>query len=379
MSEEETKESAASHFSVQSVSDCAFVGVAAETLDSIDMGQIMDLIPSDKALEVLKNAERVMRPSGTLRMIVTDFDFVCDAYKNGTGDPEATLCGTGVLNSSIYNRTKVSELVNHAGFEIISAADGSLTWKHEPHSIGITARKKRRAMPKIPFDDVHAIMSLPRVSWTETFAKTLEVASQLQMKFTKSTGVFWSQSLERMMSGIVKENGCKYILTIDYDSIFDARDVIRLWQVMEDNPDIAALCPMQIGRDRSEMLLNMVDENGKSIQTAPVEFFYRDAIDIKNGHFGLTLIRVDALKDFPHPWFLGVPNEEGKWEERRTDDDIYFWHKMRAAGKRVCATPKVRIGHLQCVITWPKDDFSLVHQYVGKFHDDGRPAECMTY
>lgn len=379
MSEEETKENAASHFSVQSVSDCAFVGVAAETLDSIDMGQIMDLIPSDKALEVLKNAERVLRPFGTLRMIVTDFDFVCDAYKNGTGDPEATLCGTGVLNSSIYNRTKVSELVNHAGFEIISAADGSLTWKPEPHSIGITARKKRRAMPKIPFDDVHAIMSLPRVSWTETFAKTLEVASQLQMKFTKSTGVFWSQSLERMMSGIVKENGCKYILTIDYDSIFDARDVIRLWQVMEDNSDIAALCPMQIGRDRSEMLLNMVDENGKSIQTAPVEFFYRDAIDIKNGHFGLTLIRVDALKDFPHPWFLGVPNEEGKWEERRTDDDIYFWHKMRAAGKRVCATPKVRIGHLQCVITWPKDDFSLVHQYVGKFHDDGRPAECMTY
>ena len=379
MSEEETKESAASHFSVQSVSDCAFVGVAAETLDSIDMGQIMDLIPSDKALEVLKNAERVLKPFGTLRMSVTDFDFVCDAYKNGTGDPEATLCGTGVLNASIYNRTKVSELVNHAGFEIISAADGSLTWKPEPHLIGITARKKRRAIPKIPFDDVHAIMSLPRISWTETFAKTLEVASQLQMRFTKSTGVFWSQSLERMMSGIVKDDGCKYIMTIDYDSIFDARDVIRLWQIMEDNPDIAALCPMQIGRDRSEMLLNMVDENGKSIQTAPVEFFYRDAIDIKNGHFGLTLSRVDALKDVPHPWFLGVPNEDGKWEERRTDDDIYFWHKMRAAGKRVCATPKVRIGHLQCVITWPKDDFSLVHQYVGKFHDDGRPAECMTY
>lgn len=379
MSEEETQPEAKKHFSVKSVSDCAFVGVEDGAYDSVDLGQIMDLIASEKALEVLRNVARVIKPLGSIRLVVTDFDFVCDAYKNGSADPESVLCGTGILNASIYNRLKVCELVNHAGFEIVSGSDGSLSWKPEPHLIGVSARKKRRQNPTIPFTDVHAIMSLPRIAWTETFSKVLEVSAQLQMSFTKSTGVFWSQSLERMMTKIVDENKAKYIMTIDYDSIFDAADVIRLWQIMEDNPDIAALCPMQIGRDRSEMLLNLIDKSGNIIQTASSELFYNDAIDIKNGHFGLTLIRVDAIRDIEHPWFIGVPNEEGRWEEGRTDDDIYFWHKLKSLGKRICCTPKVRIGHLQCVITWPRDDFSLVHQYLGKFHEDGRPDQCMTY
>ena len=39
----------------------------------------------------------------------------------------------------------------------------------------------------------------------------------------------------------------------------------------------------------------------------------------------------------------------------------------------------LRIGHLQLVITWAKDDLSRVHQYVGDYHKEGRPESCMTY
>ena len=108
------------------------------------------------------------------------------------------------------------------------------------------------------------------------------------------------------------------------------------------------------------------------------------------------------IKDFvpnhtsdQHPWFLESrasrdnpkrdwyiwrePNADGEWGEGRIDDDIYFWKKARREGLRIAACPKVRIGHLQLVITWPDDALRTKHQYVGKYYDDGRPAECMTY
>jgi hypothetical protein len=100
---------------------------------------------------------------------------------------------------------------------------------------------------------------------------------------------------------------------------------------------------------------------------------------MNTGHFGLTLIRLDSIRDLPRPFFLGVPNKEGNWGEGRVDDDIHFWNRLRNADRKICLCPRVRIGHLQNVITWPSENCTAITQYLSKYHEDGRPTECMTF
>ena len=349
---------------------------------SLDLGDALDRLVPNEASKRIQIASESLADGGILSLLVTDFDFVVDGYKAGTVDAEDLLCGVdGELKHSIWNRAKLADLVNLHGFEIVSGYDGGLKWTNGKGQIGVRAAKRRRKSPPNDFGTkIHAVMSLPRIAWTETFANTIESVARLQMPFTKTTGVFWGQCLERTMASVSElPSPPDYILTIDYDGIFDPRDVVRLWQIMEDNPDIAALCPMQIGRERSTVLANVIDKEGRPVTTVGIEALHADALEISSGHFGLTLIRTSVLREMSHPWFLGIPNAEGRWDENRTDDDIYFWHKLRASGKRICVTPKVRLGHLQLVITWPSDDLSCVHQYLGEFHANGRPTQCSSY
>jgi len=223
-------------------------------------------------------------------------------------------------------------------------------------------------------------MSLPRLGWTDTFGAVQMSCAKLGIDLLKSTGVFWSQCMDRMFAILADDpNPPRYILTIDYDSIFDEADIVRLWQVMESRPEIAALFPLQIGRDRNQCLLTMLDAEGKRVTRIRSTDLHTDAIPCETGHFGLTLIRTEALRSLPRPFFLGQPAPDNSWGEGRTDDDIYFWKNLAASGKTVAVCPRVRIGHLQNVVTWPGEDLGVIHQYLSKFHDDGRPRECQTY
>ena len=363
---------------IVSVENAALVGVEPLSLDIIRAPLTLDALPAAQALATLRRWEQALVPGGALFVSVVDFDTVCDDYKSGGKDPEETLMQSGNVRA-IFNREKISNLLNMAGFEIVGSADG-LDWKENRYLISVKAHKRLRPIPTRPMKDIHAIMSLPRVAWTETMGHVYGALSALEIPFTKSTGVFWSQSLQRMMQQIVRqEERPKYIMTIDFDSIFDERDIVRLWQIMETNPDIFALCPMQIGRDRDSVLMTALGKDGKPMLECPATHFHADTVDIGHGHFGLTLIRTEMLERLSLPWFKGEPNSAGEWGEGRIDDDIYFWRKARSEGFRIAACPKVRIGHLQLLITWPDDALRTKHQYVGKYYDDGRPAECMTY
>ena len=55
------------------------------------------------------------------------------------------------------------------------------------------------------------------------------------------------------------------------------------------------------------------------------------------------VVGVSALKKMKHPWFIGVPNEQGEWEENRLDDDPFrsssrtrrqTWNRIRPCSCR---------------------------------------------
>jgi hypothetical protein len=76
---------------------------------------------------------------------------------------------------------------------------------------------------------------------------------------------------------------------------------------------------------------------------------------------------MDAIKKLKKPWFLGIPDPEGSWNEGRTDDDIYFWQNFAKCGLKAYLAPNVKIGHLQLGVTFPgkvEDNFKPIHHYV---------------
>lgn len=343
-----------------------------DTEDMIDFGDALARAPIGKELETANECAAKLAEGQSAAFCVPDFDAAAKAYADGTGSVEEMALGSGKY-ASLWNREKLSRLLDAAGLQRLGniESDGSV--------LRAVARRFALPKPKYPMRDIHAVMSLPRVAWTDTMAATHLSCAKLGIDFMKSTGVFWGQCLQRIMESVVAEPDRKYVLTIDFDSIFDEADIIRLWQIMETRPDVDALFPLQIGRDRDSVLLTMLGEDGQRLKTIDSTKFHTDAVQCETGHMGLTLFRVDALKRMAKPWFWSTPDERGEWGDAKVDDDIYFWKKWNASGNNVSVCPRVRIGHLQLVVTWPDDDLRVINQWNGDHSKHGRPEQCKTY
>jgi hypothetical protein len=311
------------------------------------------------------------------RFDVPDFDAGVKMYTDGTGSVEESILGNGTYRS-IWNREKLAKVLSMAGWDIVGGVHGT-NWSDGNGWISVVARRVSRPTPKLPMADVYAIMSLPRIAWTENFASVTRVCTRLGIDFAKATGVFWGQCMQRVMEKAIDEPKNKYVMSIDYDSVFDENDVIRLWQIMETRPEIDALFPLQIQREKERVLLTMVNQDGKRIERVDAAIFRQEAIECETGHFGLSFFRATALRRMAKPWFLPTPCEDGTWGDGRIDDDIHFWKQWAQCGNRCYVTPRVRIGHLQLKITWPGEDLRTIHQYCTEYNGDGRPSECTTY
>jgi len=340
-----------------------------------DLGMTVAEMTTEEAVEFLRKLASETDDGGEVIITVPDFDRAVELYRAGSPGAEKA-CVDGGRFKSIWNRAKLLRLLDAAGFCAAGPASGT-SWEKDG-TISIVARKYWRMQPPKPLDDILAIMSLPRVAWTTTMGCLHESCSKLGIDAVRSTGVFWGQCIERMLEQTARD-GHKYALTVDYDSIFDANDIVRLWQIMESNPDIDVLCPLQIQRDKPNSLFCIMGSDGKLLDALSEERLLCEAIDIYSGHFGLTLIRCSALEGIKRPLFWGQPDADGSWGKGRTDDDIFFWNRLREAGRRVCLTPRVRIGHLQLVVSWPDESFEAMHQYHPAYIEEGRPKCTMTF
>ena len=150
------------------------------------------------------------------------------------------------------------------------------------------------------------------------------------------------------------------------------------------NPDIDAILPVQIKREGECALAGLVrsseidgDEDHPPIDSSR---FTEPLTQIVTGHFGLTILRVKALEKLTHPWFLGVPNEEGKWGKNRLDDDIYFWNHFHTENKKAFMANYCKIGHMQLMCTYPdtlENGWKPIHQYITDVRKNGLPEHCV--
>lgn len=158
--------------------------------------------------------------------------------------------------------------------------------------------------------------------------------------------------------------GADYLLTWDADMLIPHDALFRL--LLDDKPIVAALA--FCGRDPVQPVLykfgpekNEKGELGLNIQV--IEDYERDALqEVDAVGFGCVLIKTEALKQIPKPWF----NVAGLGE------DIYFCYKAVKQGIPVYADTRVKAGHKPTFTKrWHTEDYyDAVRPKPAEFWDD---------
>lgn len=228
---------------------------------------------------------------------------------------------------------------------------------------------------------VMCAMSVPRLGWQDHMFCWPRGLVPYGISPVRLEGAFWGQCLERVLTEMVEMDTDPaepplWILTLDYDTIFEPDAVPRLltYATASDYDVVAAV---QMKRRVSEPLFTMCSPDGtREAEVRRDHFVYHNIVQANTAHFGFTMIRAEALKQMEHPWFLGKPDQEGRWGPERVDDDIHFWQVAQKAGLKCGVCTRVAIGHAEVWIKWPGRNMDQLLQHPGEFWDrGGRPPE----
>lgn len=352
--------------------------VPDESVDEVYASHVLEHFPFAHAVNVLREWARVLKPGGVMKIAVPNFDWCMDELEAGNPKNwpiEGYIMGGQTdeddFHHGIFNPDKLRTMLLMAGIGDVRA------WRSTakdcaslPVSLNLMGTKGAPAVPNLR-GVVAGLISMPRLAFTDNMFCAMSVLSKLGVPIQRHSGAFWGQCLQRLMEGTCDEH--KYLMTIDYDSLFSVDDVANLFRLMEENPNADAICAVQMGRDRNTALMTVVDERGKVKSRVTRDELDADLMQLASAHFGLTMIRSASLKKVALPWFLGKPGKGGRWGEDRVDDDVYFWKKWHAAGLRVYQANRVPIGHVQTVATWPSRDLRPVHQSLTEWQENGVP------
>ena len=197
---------------------------------------------------------------------------------------------------------------------------------------------------------VAAVMSMPRLGFTDNFFCVSSALTPHGISPVKVTGAYWGQSLQRAIESVVED--ADWVLTIDYDTIFSAKTVealmtLAMWSGMD------AIAPLQVKREANAVMFALPGSTPDEQTQVSDDWFKKPVQPVETAHFGLTLIRASALRATPKPWFVETANDEGTFTGGHMDADIHFWKQFRKSGHKLGLATHVSVGHAELMITWP--------------------------
>lgn len=192
--------------------------------------------------------------------------------------------------------------------------------------------------------NVQAFLSIPRVGWNEHWGCVLDALRPWNIPVRRFYGAYWDQGVEAALEEAIDE-GVDWAFALDYDSMFTRTDVGIMLRHFAENPHIDALAALQSRRGVVDTALAGIIGGGTMTLNG-------DPVQVDTAHFGLTLIRLEKLKEMPHPWFQAVPGSTGRWtDDDHIDSDVNFWHKWREFGNNIYVDTLASIGHLELCVT----------------------------
>lgn len=328
--------------------------IADGAADVIRASHCLEHFPHKEVPKVIADWVRALKPGGLLQIAVPDFAKIAQGYLDGVMQPtEGYTMGGQVdqddFHKAIFDDASLRTMLAEKGLVLIRPWESDIKdCAALPVSLNIEARK-----PLVPGVKIRGIMTAPRLGFNDCWNSAMLTLPKFNIDFQSISGAFWDQCLTRGIKMTLEDQSVDYILTLDYDSVFNAGHVSRLIETVMAYPDVDALAPLQASRHFEEQLFGGLgikpSENGL-YDRASLEV---DLLPVVHAHFGLTLLKASALRALPEPWFLGKPNEAGEWDDGKVDPDIGFWHKWKEAGHRLFLAPRVTIGHLELMVRWP--------------------------
>ncbi len=204
---------------------------------------------------------------------------------------------------------------------------------------------------------IACLLSCPMVGWNPHWGCVAEAVRPFQIPIRLGYGAYWHQTMSNMLEDCI-DDGLDWVLTLDYDSMFFAPQLDHLIRTLGQNSHIDALAALECKRSSDEVpLFTISGQTAIEVDGNPFK--------VTTAHFGMTLIRLDALKKVPKPWMVGTPDASGSYRTlQRTDADIDFWHKWNKAGNTVYVDPKCSVGHLQPMVSQFDEHFKPQHIHV---------------
>ncbi|MDD4890974.1 MAG: hypothetical protein PHU85_13720 [Phycisphaerae bacterium] len=354
--------------------------------DEIRASHVLEHFGRAEVPQVVNHWVQKLKVGGVLKIAVPDFKKVASNYLDGKEEPTAGYVMGGQTDENDFHRSLFDEellrrVMTEAGITDIT------TWESEakdcaslPISLNLQGTKGATKRVNVDMSKVHAVISVPRLAFTDNMHCAMQAILPLGCQFRKGTGVFWDQILTRLIEEAISE-GAEYILTIDYDTWFKREHVVALMRLALMKPDAAAFVPMQVKREADGVLAGFHDRTTGMIKDQETFPINTDIVPIATGHFGLTLIRASVFEKLEKPWFQPRPGPDGRWGEGRTDSDISFWQRVEAAGLQVYLCPQINIGHYQLVCSFPpplgSPDYKTVHVYSSKLTTRELPSHII--
>jgi len=324
---------------------------------------------------VLKDWVRALKPYGKLRVAVPNLQIIAQGYLEGMQWPiQGLLMGGQVDQHDFHHAVFDPEMLDEA----LRAAGLGAThpWTSEiadcaalPVSLNIAGYKKPEKWPA-----TQAVMSVPRLGFMDNFFCSFAALAPLQIQLRKFSGAFWGQCLTRAIEEAITENP-EYILTLDYDTMYQKRDVEDLLLLATAHPEIEAIAPLQQSRFRDSAMFVIENKDGTIVSQMKRDELKAELLPVKTAHFGCTLLRTDRIKDMSKPWFHSTPDKDGGWGDGRIDDDVYFWYKWEAEKRTLALAPHVVVGHGEFMIRWPDETMQPLHQLCSDFWKHGPPSD----
>jgi hypothetical protein len=351
-------------------------GYADGSVEEVRASHVLEHFSHRDTFEVLKEWVRVLRPGGCIKVAVPDFDYIVSAYNDeraGQLPLEGYLFGGHVdgddRHGAMFNEQKLRALMRAAGLTNIrrwtsDAGDCASL----PVSLNLMGYKRTGHELK----GVSAVLSAPRLCFTDTMVGLCEMIYRLRVPLRIRQGVFFGQTMTMAIEEAIAA-GAEYVLTVDYDSLFDADDVTELHRLLVEHPEADAVVAAQVGRSRDTLLMTIRGEDGRNRDRLTRAEADAELLKVSTAHFGLTLFRASAIQKMAKPWFLHHPDPDGRWGDARVDEDIHWWRQWEACGNTAYQANHVRIGHMQMMATWPTPDFEPVHQHVSDWRTNGKP------
>ena len=330
------------------------------SVEEIRCSHMLEHLSFREAQDAFKEWNRVLKPGGRLRISVPDVRKVLGSIDKDEAWRFHLMGGQNNqddFHKSAYDDELLRAHFDKFGFHNVQAWQSPNTDSAaHPCSLNLEGFK---AQPQDAKQKIKGVMSLPRVGWNDAWHSIASALRPLSIPVDTFNGVFWGQCMQRAFQDALRD-GIDWILAIDYDSMITAGHVADLLRIVSEHPEIDALAPLQSRRgNESAPLMTIAGTKEVEVTGEPIK--------VATAHFGLTLIRTEALRDVAKPWFKSEPDANGEWTDDKFDDDIWFWHQWRKAGKNIYIAPDVRIGHLQLMVSEFDEDLNPRHVHVNEW------------